>query len=82
MIGWRAGVRVGGKVLLEQPGLEVIDRLGGAVLALVEGDEVGLMVRMEQQVKGGCGVGQPLAAEFADALVAALAGFVHGGSSS
>jgi hypothetical protein len=58
-------------VLLQQPGLEVIDRFTGACLALVEGGEVGLMLGVEHEVEGGAGVREPLPAELGDVFVAA-----------
>jgi hypothetical protein len=46
-------------VLLEQPGREVTAEFDGPLLPLVEGDELILVSGIEQQVEGGCGVGQP-----------------------
>jgi len=83
LLGRRAGGggSVGVEVLLQQPGLEVIDGFTGAGLALVEGGEVRLMLGVEHEVEGGAGIREPLLAEFGDALFAALLGVAHGDQS-
>jgi hypothetical protein len=55
-------VRVG--MLLDEPGGEVAAEVEGPQLALIEGHQVGLVVGVEHQVKGGGGVAEPAAAEF------------------
>jgi hypothetical protein len=53
---------VGVGVLLAQQGAQVAPQLTVAGFALVEGDQVGLVVGVEHQVEGRRGVGHPPAA--------------------
>jgi hypothetical protein len=57
------GVRVGGGVLLQQPGGQILAEIDGALLALVKGDESALRVVGEHAVEGGGGVLEPLSAQ-------------------
>jgi hypothetical protein len=58
-----AGPGIDADMLLEQPGGEVPAELDGPLLPLVKGDELILVLRIEHQVEGGCGVGQPALAK-------------------
>jgi hypothetical protein len=60
--GARLSVSVG--VLLDEPGGEVSAEVVSTQLALVEGHQVGLVVGVEHQIKGGGGVAEPAAAKF------------------
>jgi hypothetical protein len=51
------------RLALQEPGAKVTQQLDDAGLALVEGDEVSLVVGVEHQVEGGRRVGQPLPAQ-------------------
>jgi hypothetical protein len=53
------GIGVG--VLLDEPGGEVAAEVEGAHLALVEGAEFTLILRVEHQVESGGGVAEPAA---------------------
>ncbi len=59
----RPGLVVGVGMLLDQPGGQVASQLAGAGLALIEGDQIGLVIGVEHQVKGGGGLGEPAAAQ-------------------
>jgi hypothetical protein len=53
---------VGLGLALEQPGAQVAHQLADAALALVEGDQVGLVLGVEHQVEGRRRVRQELPA--------------------
>jgi hypothetical protein len=50
-------------VLLEEPGGQVLPQFAGALLTLVEGDELALVFGSEHEVEGGGGMAEPAAAE-------------------
>jgi hypothetical protein len=58
-----AGLRIDADMLLEQPGGEITAELDGPLLSLIKGDELILVLRIEHQVEGGCGLGQPALAK-------------------
>jgi hypothetical protein len=49
-------------MLLDQPGGQVASQLTGPTLALVEGNQVGLVLGVEHLIEGGRGMSQPLLA--------------------
>src|SRR5262245_56129494 len=61
LVGAGPGIDV--DMLLEQPGREVTAEIDGPLLPLVEGGELILVLRIEHQVEGGCGAGQPALAK-------------------
>ena len=58
-----AGLGVGVDVLLEEPSGQVAAEFADALLALLEGDELFLVVGVEHQIEGGRGVGEPAPAK-------------------
>jgi hypothetical protein len=62
LVGASLAVRVG--VLLGEPGGQVAAKVEGPLLALVEGAELVLVLRVEHQVESGGRVAEPAAAEF------------------
>jgi hypothetical protein len=65
-------------MLLEQPGREVTAEFDGPLLPLVEGDELILVLRIEHQVEGGCGVGQPALAQGRAGVIGLGSRVAHG----
>ena len=59
-----ANLVVGVGVLLDEPGGQVAAQVEGLQLALVEGAELILVLRIEHQVESGGGVAEPAATEF------------------
>jgi hypothetical protein len=58
-----SSVRIGGGVLLQQPGGQILAEIDGALLTLVKGDQPALLIVGEHAVEGGGGVLKPLSAE-------------------
>jgi hypothetical protein len=61
LVGLDCGIDV--DVLLEQPDREVPAECDGALLPLVEGHELILILGIDRQVEGGCGMGEPALAK-------------------
>ena len=59
-----AGLSVGVNVLLEEPGGQIASQFAGAFLALVEGDELVLVLGAEHEVEGGAAVAEETLTEF------------------
>jgi hypothetical protein len=58
-----AGLSVGVDVLLEEPSRQVLTQFAGALLTLVEADELILVFRSEHEVEGCGGMVEPALAE-------------------
>jgi hypothetical protein len=57
LVGPDPGVSI--EVLLEEPDREVSAEFDGPLFPLIEGHELILASRIEHQIEGGCGVGEP-----------------------
>ena len=65
-------------MLLEEPDREVTAEFDGPLFPLVEGHELILVLGIEHQVEGGCGVGEPALAKGLLAIIGWGGGVVHG----
>lgn len=79
LVGPNFGIDV--DVLLEQPDREVTAQFDGSLFPLVEGHELILVLRIEYQVEGSAGVGQPALAQGLVGIVGLRSRVVHGGPS-
>ena len=68
-------------MLLEEPGGEIAAEFPGPFFALVEGDELVLVVGAEHQVESGGGVAEPALAEFFTSRIGTGLSIVHDGYS-
>src|SRR5262245_37273994 len=76
LVGAGPGIDV--DMLLEQPGREVTAEFDGPLLPPVEGDELILVLRIEHQVEGSGGVGQPALAKGRAGALGLGSRVVHG----
>jgi hypothetical protein len=63
LMGIRPDLRVGGGVLLEEPGRQFLTEVAGAILALGERDELVLVWGGKHLIEGGGGVFEPTTTE-------------------
>jgi hypothetical protein len=68
-------------VLLEEPDREVTAQFDGPLFPLVEGHELILVLGIEHQVEGRCGVGEPALAQGLVGVIGWRWRVFHGGPS-
>jgi hypothetical protein len=73
-----ANLRLGVDVLLEEPGGQILPQFAGALLTLVEGDELVLVFGSEHEVEGGGSMAEPALAEFVPLDIGGGLRIVHG----
>jgi hypothetical protein len=76
-----AGPGLGVEMLLKEPGTQVLPQFAGALLPLVEADELILGFGTEHEVKGGSGVAEPALAEFLAVGLGTGVRIIHGDAS-
>ena len=77
----RAERGLGVDVLLEEPGGQVLPKLAGTSLTLIEADELVLVLGAEHEVEGGGGMVEPALPEFVTLGLGGGLRIAHGGTS-